>query len=187
MQFHAIGSAKRVGCYASACGCNSRCRSSFRRDEQCRHFRIHQRRLSETQEGLRLVFLVCSRIFQPIKINGIEYVDGFLSAKNPSLLALNAEKTLNENLILISLGTGILREVDSIEYQVRATHKTCEDLASKHGFHYFRFNPTLIESADDMQDTRLKNIFALKKDSENYLFEKKEKFDGLLSLLNKIQ
>lgn len=124
-------------------------------------------------------------IFQSIKINGIDYVDGFLSAKNPSLLALESCGK-NENVILLSLGTGILREVDAIELQVRETHKMCEELAVKNNFHYFRFNPRLVEAADDMQDTRLKNIFALKKDTENYLVEKKDRIEDLVKLLNDI-
>lgn len=121
-------------------------------------------------------------IFQSISINGNQYVDGFLRAKNPSILALNTA-VHDENLILVSLGTGILREVDAIETQVRETHKSCEELAQKKGFHYFRFNPRLIEAADDMQDTRLKNIFALKKDTENYLKEKQDRLEDLISLL----
>lgn len=122
-------------------------------------------------------------IFESISINGNYYVDGFLRAKNPSMLALDST-VQDENLILLSLGTGILREVDDIETQVRDTHKTCEELAQKKGFHYFRFNPRLIEAADDMQDTRLKNIFALKKDTENYLKEKQDRIEDLISLLN---
>ncbi len=124
-------------------------------------------------------------IFESITINGIDYVDGFLSAKNPSLIALeNSGK--NEEVILLSLGTGILREVDDIELQVRETHKICEELAAKNKFHYFRFNPRLVEAADDMQDTRLKNIFALKKDTENYLVEKRDRIDELVKLLIEI-
>lgn len=124
-------------------------------------------------------------LFKSININGTYYVDGFIKAKNPSLLALESHE-LNDNLILLSLGTGILREVDSIEMQVRETHKVCEDLAAKKGFHYFRFNPRLVEAADDMQDTRLKNIFGLKKDCENYLLEKKDRLEALINLLREL-
>jgi patatin-like phospholipase/acyl hydrolase len=122
-------------------------------------------------------------IFDPIKIKGEFYIDGFIRAKNPALIAIENE-IQNENLILLSLGTGILREVDDTEIQVRATHKQCEELAEKNGFHYFRFNPTLEEAADSMQDTRLKNIFALKKDTENYMQRKKSKLDDLINLLS---
>ncbi|MBK9190913.1 MAG: patatin-like phospholipase family protein [Crocinitomicaceae bacterium] len=122
-------------------------------------------------------------IFDPVKIKGDYYIDGFIKAKNPALIALENE-IQNENLILLSLGTGILREIDETEIQVRATHKQCEELAAKNGFHYFRFNPTLEEAADNMQDARLKNIFALKKDTENYLERKKSKLDDLIRLLN---
>ncbi|MBL7898253.1 MAG: patatin-like phospholipase family protein [Crocinitomicaceae bacterium] len=122
-------------------------------------------------------------IFEPVKIKGKHYVDGFIKAKNPSLIAIENE-IQNDNLILLSLGTGILREIDETEIQVRATHKKCEELAEKNGFHYFRFNPTLEEAADNMQDARLKNIFALKKDAENYLQRKKSKLDDLIRLLS---
>lgn len=121
-------------------------------------------------------------MFDPVKIRDHYYVDGFIKAKNPAAIAVENENQ-NADLILLSLGTGILREIDETEIQVKATHVECENLSQKTGFHYFRFNPTLEEAADSMQDTRLKNIFGLKKDTENYLQRKKSKVDQLIQLL----
>jgi predicted acylesterase/phospholipase RssA len=122
-------------------------------------------------------------VFDRVTINGSEHVDGFLVAKNPALLALQGEE-LNEDLILISLGTGILREVDDIEKQVRQTHLDLESLAQEKGFHYFRMNPHLELAADDMQNTSLKNIFNLRKDAENFLRQKEARLDSMVKLLN---
>lgn len=121
-------------------------------------------------------------LFDPIKIGTHFYADGFMAAKNPAAIALQHE-TPHHDLILLSLGTGILREVDATEIQVKATHQQCETASEKLGFHYFRFNPTLEEAADSMQDTRLKNIFGLKKDAEKYMQRKKSKFEELIGLL----
>lgn len=120
-------------------------------------------------------------IFDPVLIENDIYIDGFLKAKNPaSVLLQNIPDT---NTVVLSLGTGILREKDVIEEQVRKTHLDMEAASKKFNFHYFRFNPELIEAADSMQDTRLRNIFALKKDTETYLARKDEKLKGLINLL----
>jgi len=121
-------------------------------------------------------------LFDAIHIGDHYYVDGFIKAKNPALLALENE-TQNSDLILVSLGTGILRTVDETELQVEATHRACQKLAEQNKFHYFRFNPTLEHAADSMLDTRLKNIFGLKKDAELYLQRKKEQLDKLVQLI----
>lgn len=122
-------------------------------------------------------------VFEPIRIAGENHVDGFLVAKNPAGLAIKDEE-LNDDLILLSLGTGILREVDDIEKQVRETHLGLEKLAQQKGFHYFRMNPHLELAADDMQNTSLKNIFNLKKDAENFLRQKADRLNSLVDLLN---
>lgn len=121
-------------------------------------------------------------VFGAVSIQGTSYVDGFLKAKNPAGLAMESQGA-NTDYILLSLGTGILRQTDAIELQVRDTHLSCEERCAKRGIKYFRFNPRLCEAADDMQDTRLKNIFALKKDSENYLFDKRDLLDDLIQTL----
>lgn len=124
-------------------------------------------------------------IFPSVEINGIHYIDGFVRAKNPTAVALSNESSYN-NLVLLSLGTGILREVDETEIQVKETHKNTQQLAQQYGFSYFRLNPTLEEASDSMQDTRLTNIFALKRDTENYIVRKKDTIAELISALNKI-
>jgi len=124
-------------------------------------------------------------IFEAVTINNKKYVDGFLMAKNPSHYAIK-NKILNENLILLSLGTGILREKDKIENQVRQTHLDLEALSNAKGFHYYRMNPHLVLAADDMQNTTLKNIFNLKKDTENFLKDKEGRLEELVKVLSGI-
>jgi predicted acylesterase/phospholipase RssA len=124
-------------------------------------------------------------VFECIKINGQDHMDGFLVAKNPAALALRDEE-LNSSLILVSLGTGILHEVDDIEKQVRQTHLDLENLSKEKGFYYFRMNPHLELAADDMQNTSLKNIFNLRKDAENFLRKKEERLNTLVKLLNEL-
>lgn len=124
-------------------------------------------------------------VFDAVTINNKEYVDGFLMAKNPAQFAIRNE-ALNDDLILLSLGTGILREVDTIESQVRQTHLDLELLSQEKGFHYFRMNPHLVLAADDMQNTTLKNIFNLKKDTENFLKDKEGRLEELVKVLSEI-
>lgn len=124
-------------------------------------------------------------IFDAIKIGPHYFVDGFLAAKNPAAIALQNEM-LNENVILLSLGTGILRVNDEVESHVKKTHEDLSALSEKTGFHYYRINPRLELASDDMQNTNLKNIFNLKKDTENHLKEKREKLNDLINLLGKI-
>lgn len=125
-------------------------------------------------------------IFKPVRIKQHDFVDGFIRAKNPSLLAIDEFLKQREHVVLLSLGTGILREVDEIESEVRLTHKQCEELEQAGKITYFRFNPKLIEAEDNMQDTRLKNIFALKKDTENHLHEKREKLQAFIQLIQSL-
>lgn len=119
-------------------------------------------------------------LFKPVKIGDVFYVDGFYKAKNPSEILI---KELSSEDIFLSIGTGILKTSDEIETQIKNVHENCLQFATKNDIHYFRFNPRLNDAADSMQDTRLKNIFALKKDCENYLLEKKELINDLIRLL----
>lgn len=107
-------------------------------------------------------------IFERIKIGDHYYVDGFLRAKNPAELAIRDEIP-DENLVLLSLGTGVLKNTDPIEEQVKETHERLLALSEDKGFHYFRFDPKLHLAEDNMQNISPKNIFNLKKDTENYL------------------
>lgn len=121
-------------------------------------------------------------IFEKVQIGTEYYVDGFLRAKNPSSLAIQDE-ILDPNLVLISLGTGVLRVHDAIEQQVKDTHAQLQSLSAEKGFHYFRFDPVLNLAEDNMQNTSLKNIFNLKKDAEQYLIANKEMTSALARLL----
>ena len=124
-------------------------------------------------------------VFDAVTIGEYTYVDGFLVAKSPAGIAIQ-EENLDDDLILLSLGTGILREVDDIEKQVRETHLNLEALSKEKGFHYFRMNPHLELAADDMQNTSLKNIFNLRKDAENFLKKKETQFNSLVTLLQQV-
>jgi len=121
-------------------------------------------------------------VFSPVTIHSKTYVDGFLVAKNPALISLS-EETNFENLVVLSLGTGILKISDEIEKEVKMVHEKMESLSKEKGFGYFRFNPRLILASDDMQNTNPKNIFNLKKDTEVYLSEKQEKINDFISLI----
>ncbi|MCG8575083.1 MAG: patatin-like phospholipase family protein [Flavobacteriales bacterium] len=109
-------------------------------------------------------------IFPTVKIGDREFVDGFVVAKNPAMLAVEGLE-LDENLVVLSLGCGILRVEDDIEKQVVQTHELMSRLSVKKGFHYFRFDPVLQFAQDDMQNANPTNIFNLKKDAMTYLFE----------------
>ena len=124
-------------------------------------------------------------IFEAVQIGNKKYIDGFVTAKNPAHIAIQNE-LLNDDLILLSLGTGILKQFDDIEKQVRQTHLDLELLSKEKGFHYFRMNPHLVLAADDMQNTTLKNIFSLKKDAENFMKEKEGRFEELVGILGGI-
>lgn len=123
-------------------------------------------------------------IFKSILIKGENYIDGFISAKNPAEIALKNEST-STPLILISLGSGILRETDEIENQVKAVHEKLHAQNNESNLSYYRLNPRLKEGADDMRDTRLKNLFGLKKDAENFILEKEEMFEKLIEDISK--
>ena len=108
-------------------------------------------------------------IFPSVTIGDLEFVDGFVIAKNPAGLAV-AGRELNSNVVLLSLGCGVLREQDDIEKQVFDTHAALLELSEATGMHYFRFDPVLKFAQDQMQNTNPKNIFNLKKDAMEYIF-----------------
>jgi patatin-like phospholipase/acyl hydrolase len=103
-------------------------------------------------------------IFPAKRIDGVNYVDGYLVAKNPALLALE-NIVPDENTILLSLGCGVLRQFDYIEFQASDAHLTLTQIAEKTGMKYFRLNPVLQYAMDDMQNTTSRNIFNLKRDA----------------------
>lgn len=122
-------------------------------------------------------------LFPPVEILGTSYVDGFFKAKNPTYHAYQHLKGEEKKLVVLSLGTGILREEDGIELQVKEVHKTMKGLDAEKEIHYFRFNPWLKNAVDSMQNTSPKNILNLRKDAQDYIDENGEELDRLLELL----
>lgn len=123
-------------------------------------------------------------LFPSVEILGTSYVDGFFKAKNPTHFAYQHLKEREEKLVILSFGTGILREKDEIELQVKEVHKTMKELDAQKKIHYFRFNPWLKNAVDSMQNTSPKNILNLRKDAQKYIGENEERFDRLLDLLH---
>lgn len=107
-------------------------------------------------------------IFSPVEIDGAFYVDGFYYAKNPAKLALDTIKDRN-GLVVLSLGTGVIRVDDEVERRVKETEAYLSNLAVKDGFTYYRLNPKLIYGADDMQNVSTKNSYNLRKDALLFL------------------
>ncbi|MBN4071360.1 patatin-like phospholipase family protein [Crocinitomix catalasitica] len=122
-------------------------------------------------------------VFPIVKIGDHEFVDGFIVAKNPTALSLH-EKELNEDLIVLSLGCGVLRVVDDIEKQVQHTHQQMLKLAETTGMKYYRFDPVLEHAQDAMQNANPTNIFNLKKDAMEYLFENHDQLKEFASVLD---
>lgn len=123
-------------------------------------------------------------LFPPVEIKNKLYVDGFYRAKNPARLAFDSfSNDINEPVVLLSLGTGVMRQVDRIEEEVQATDLYLQEKTKERGFHYYRFNPTLINGADDMQNVAPKNIFNLRKDALIFLDENTELLDSLIKVL----
>ncbi len=122
-------------------------------------------------------------VFPVVKIGDYEFVDGFIVAKNPTALSI-AEKEINEDLVVLSLGCGVLRIIDKIEEQVKETHEQMLELAESCGMKYFRFDPVLVHALDAMQNANPSNIFSLKKDAMEYLFENHDELKEFVRVLD---
>lgn len=122
-------------------------------------------------------------LFPSVTIGGLEFVDGFVVAKNPAQLAVQ-EKELNQELVVLSLGCGLLRVQDEVELEVKKTHESMMELAAQTSMHYFRFDPRLIHAQDGMQNAHPSNIFHLKKDAMAYLFEVHDELKKLVEVLD---
>lgn len=122
-------------------------------------------------------------VFPIVRIGNLEFVDGFIVAKNPAQLAIQ-ERELDENLVVLSLGCGVLRVQDDIELQVKNTHQTMMELAKETGMHYFRFDPKLVHAQDGMQSTQPTNIFNLKKDAMGYIFERHDELKEFVKVMD---
>ena len=113
-------------------------------------------------------------LFPPVEINGVSYVDGYINAKNPTELAVNTELKENPELIVLSLGTGILRLNDQVEENVKEIHNRMQ-LRSENGeIDYYRFDPVLSHAVDSMQNTSPKNIINLRKDAMHCVAKNEE-------------
>lgn len=122
-------------------------------------------------------------IFPPVTIRGVDFVDGFVVAKNPVMLALK-ERELNDNVVVLSLGCGKLRKTDAIEEQVEEAHQAAKKLAELTGFHYFRFDPPLNFAHDHMQNANPTNIFNLKKDAMAAIFHEHHLLRSFVQLMD---
>ena len=124
-------------------------------------------------------------VFPAIEIGQRIHVDGFLSAKNPSLLAFQNEN-LCESDLLISIGTGVMPEKDVIETEVENVDLQVREHSKKIGFNYIRLNPDLIKASPDMQNLLPRNIFNLKNDTFSYLETKSKEISDLGTYFNSV-
>ncbi len=108
-------------------------------------------------------------IFPPVNIGGEYFVDGFYNAKNPAQLSVSDIDFDENEVIVLSLGTGILRQLDEVEDQVNKVDLAMGKMADEGKVTYHRLNPKLTLAADGMQNTNSKNIFNLRKDTLSYL------------------
>jgi predicted acylesterase/phospholipase RssA len=122
-------------------------------------------------------------VFPAVEINGGFYVDGFFNAKNPTKLAYEHESKETSHTIYLSLGTGVLREVDEIENHVTTVHTQMINMHNEGRINYFRFNPTLSHAVDSMQNTSAKNILALRKDTMNYIAENEDEIQRFVKAI----
>lgn len=120
-------------------------------------------------------------VFPSVEIGGVNYVDGFFKAKNPAHIGF--EQTPGDNVVLLSLGTGILRERDGVEESVELVDKQMRSYASGSELNYFRFNPVLRNAVDSMQNTSPRNILNLRRDALDYVSEMESEISELVELL----
>ena len=123
-------------------------------------------------------------VFPAVKINNELYVDGFFNAKNPTQLAEQNQTTYSDNVTYLSLGTGIMREIDAVEEEVKNVHKHMKNLQTQGELNYFRFNPRLITAVDSMQNTSAKNIIALRKDALDYIAENENEIQRFIEAIS---
>lgn len=116
-------------------------------------------------------------LFPPVNLNGQTYVDGYIQAKNPTMLAFeyHQKQGMTPDLIL-SLGTGVMRAHDPVEQKVQEIDLWMKQQAISRNIPYFRLNPTLEKAVDNMQNSTPKNIHHLKLDSMQFIQENKETF-----------
>jgi predicted acylesterase/phospholipase RssA len=121
-------------------------------------------------------------LFPPVNIDGVDYLDGYFKAKNPSFLSLNKDYG-DKELIILSLGTGQLPVTDEMERQAKKVDAHMKGLHESEKLHYYRLNPPLILANHAMQNATAKNILNLRKDAYNFAQKEAKKIEEFLSHL----
>lgn len=136
--------------------------------------------------NLSKAMLACSSIpgyFPAVQLGQHELVDGAFYSKNTTELAYNYAKSIfpNDHLLVLSIGTGELRQEnnDKIEQDMlRQHHKLLEISQKNEDFSYFRFQPKLHLSNDNMDDVSDNNIQNLIADTQNFIQNNPKQFNN---------
>lgn len=121
--------------------------------------------------------------FNPVEIEGDSYIDGFVVAKNPTDLSLGKLNELPS--AVLSLGTGMIQEIDSIEEAVEVAHINSQKFCNENNIPYFRLNPQIVTASDAMDNNSRKNIFNLKNDAYSFISKNESIFEEILELFTK--
>ncbi len=127
-------------------------------------------------------------IFPPLKLESSLLADGMLSTKNPSMLAYEYARVFypTDPIILISLGTGYqsMAQQDYNEMEVQKIHEELDRTArTDDRLIYFRFQPELVQSVENMDDATPENMLNLLDDTDNYLEQERARVNRLMSLM----
>ncbi len=149
--------------------------------------------------------------FEPHKVpfeenNYLSFIDGGLFANNPTMCAIidarvffeKSEKDIN----IVSLGTGEMNKryyfddikdwgmIDWVRPVLNCAFDGMNDTVHYQVNHlmpknqYFRFQPELINSNNDMDDISDKNLRNLRLDAENLIHNNKQKFNLMIEKIN---
>ena len=121
-------------------------------------------------------------LFPAVKIKDDFYVDGFYKAKNPSRLSLSKYQE-SDDLIILSLGTGVLPINDPAEIIANQDLNHLNELHKAGSIKHFRMNPELIFANAAMQNATAKNILNLRKDAQRFVHNNPKLIDDFLSAL----
>jgi hypothetical protein len=124
-------------------------------------------------------------LFPPVELLNRSYMDGYVHAKNPTQLAMQRYQSKGHlpDLIL-SLGTGIMRQQDAIEVRVGQIEEWAEKFANAASIPYFRINPPLVFASDNMQNITPKNVHQLKQDAFQFLEDSPEFLQSIIAALS---
>lgn len=113
-----------------------------------------------------------------VRIGNKRLADGMLTAKNPSKLAFQYARVFypDDPIVLVSIGTGMSRELTFEEIQAEEQHRMLMDMArNDSGLVYFRFNPEL--SAPEVEMEELLQM------TDQYIHDNMPSFERLLHLM----